>query len=394
MADEIRATPQNQILGLLSSGLSSFHQGISNPFGYQNPPAEMISNFIGVPALQRTIERMSYGEPLTTGQGMTTQVRPDTLDAALAIAPLAPIAGRAGKGVARMAGQEITDVMSGLPARSALGEMTPQPMQLIGTRFKTGTPTEVPGFGAAKEVPDNYSFFSGEALKDLSQVFGNKNVTLKDILDHPSLYRDYPELAKYPVTGLGLFQNNLKGAYGEGKLYLQRNFNPTTDDIKAAHSTLLHEVQHAIQELDKMPMGGMTEDFLSNGYKKAAGKIGLMRDGAMKELQSLIKDKGYGTGAYYDILFNNKKGQELVAKDKDLEIAADLTKRLQKSQMKLEDKYNTAFEKYKSYAGETQARAVQQRFLNPQEYRKPVLESYDRPVESLIYRDPFGNTAQ
>jgi dsDNA-binding SOS-regulon protein len=390
MADDIRATPQNQILGLLSSGLSSFHQGISNPFGYQNPPAEMISNFIGVPALQRTIERMSYGEPLTTGQGMTTQVRPDTLEAALAVAPLA----KGVKPVARMAGQEITDVMSGLPARSVLGEMTPQPMQLIGTRFKTGTPTEVPGFGAAKEIPDNYSFFSGEALKDLSQVFGNKNVTLKDILDHPSLYRDYPELAKYPVTGLGLFQNNLKGAYGEGKLYLQRNFNPSTDDIKAAHSTLLHEVQHAIQELDKMPTGGMTEDFLSKGYQKAAGKISLMRDGANKELQNLIKDKGYGTGAYYDILFNNKKGQELVAQDKDLEIAANLTKRLQKSQMKLEDKYNTAFEKYKSYAGETQARAVQQRFLNPQEYRKPVLESYDRPVESLIYRDPFGNTVQ
>jgi hypothetical protein len=385
MADDIRATPQNQLLGLLSSGLSSFHQGISNPFGYQNPPAEMISNFIGVPALQRTIERMSYGEPLTTGQGMTTQVRPDTLDAALALTGIAPTASKVAP--------KILDEVLASNARRAAWDPTGQ-RGVIGVRFKTGTPTEVPGFGMAKEIPDNYSFFSGEALKDLSQVFGNKNVTLKDILDHPSLYRDYPELAKYPVTGLGLFQNNLKGAYGEGKLYLQRNFNPTTDDIKAAHSTLLHEVQHAIQELDKMPMGGMTEDFLSNGYKKAAGKIGLMRDGAMKELQSLIKDKGYETGAYYDILFNNKKGQELVAKDKDLEIAADLTKRLQKSQMKLEDKYNTAFEKYKRYAGETQARAVQQRFLNPQEYRTPVLESYDRPVESLIYRDPFGNTTQ
>jgi len=394
MADNLRATPQNQFLGLLSSGLSSLHQGVSNPFGYKNPPAEMISNFIGIPALQRTVERMSYGEPLTTGQGMTTQVRPDTLEAALAVAPLAPMVGKAGQGVARMAGQEITDVMSGLPARSVLGEMTPSPMQLIGTRFKTGTPTEVPGFGAAKEIPDNYSTLSEEALKDLSKIFGGKNVTLQDILSHPSLYRDYPELAKYPVTGLGLFQNNLKGAYGDGKLYLRRMTSPTEQDIKAAHSTLLHEVQHAIQELDKMPMGGMTEDFLSSGYKKAAGKIGLMRDGAMKELKNLINDKGYESKIYYDILFNNKNAQELLAKDKDLAMAAELNSRLQKSQMKLEDKYNQAFQKYRSYAGEAQARAVQTRLENPEQYKNPVLQSYDVPVESLIYRDPFGNTAQ
>ena len=138
----------------------------------------------------------------------------------------------------------------------------------------------------------------------------------------------------------------------------------------------------------------MTEDFLSAGYKKAAGKISVMRDGARKELQNLIADKGYESGTYYDILFNNSKGQELLAKDKDLAIAAELNNRLNKSQMRLEDKYNQAFNKYQKYAGEAQARAVQQRFLNPQEYRKPVLESYDVPVESLIYRDPFGNTAQ
>jgi hypothetical protein len=45
--------------------------------------------------------------------------------------PLNPMpAVRAGQGVVRMAGQEITDVMSGLPARSALGYITPKPMQL------------------------------------------------------------------------------------------------------------------------------------------------------------------------------------------------------------------------------------------------------------------------
>jgi hypothetical protein len=286
------------------------------------------------------------------------------------------------------------ELMRQVVDRQMSGPMGFAPVGMIGTRFKTGTPTEVPGFGAAKEIPDNYSYFSGEALKDLSSIFGDKKVTLKDILDHPSLYRDYPELAKYPVTGLGLFQNNLKGAYGDGKLYLQRNFNPTPEDIKEAHSTLLHEVQHAIQELDKMPQGGMTENFLTKGYQKAAGKIGTMLDGSRKELESIIKDKGYDNSLYYDILFNNKKAQEVIAKDKDIAMASDLYNRLQKSNRKLQDKYDEAFGKYKRIAGEAQSRAVQQRFLNPQEYRTDVLQSYDTPVESLIYRDPFGNTTR
>lgn len=48
---------------------------------------------------------------------------------------------RAGQGVLRMAGQEITDVMSGLPARSALGYITPKPMQLD---VYHGTPHTLP----------------------------------------------------------------------------------------------------------------------------------------------------------------------------------------------------------------------------------------------------------
>jgi hypothetical protein len=46
--------------------------------------------------------------------------------------PLNPMpAVRAGQGVVRMAGQEITDVMSGLPARSALGYITPKSLNIV-----------------------------------------------------------------------------------------------------------------------------------------------------------------------------------------------------------------------------------------------------------------------
>lgn len=381
MADEIRATPQNRIGGLLSGGLSYLNQGISQPFGYQNPPGAMLVDLLGLPALQRTIERMSYGEPLTTGSGMTTRPRQDTLDAALAVAPFV----KPTQAVGRVALEEALAANASRRAFDPTGQRG-----VIGIRFKTGIPTEVPGFGPAKEIPDTYSSIKPEMLKEMSSIFGQP-ITLKDILEHPSLYRDYPELAKYPVKGLGLFQPDLKGAYGEGKLYLQRKFNPSPEDIKQSHSTLLHEIQHAIQELDKMPMGGMTEDFLSKAYEKAAGKISTIKNESNKQLQIALEQRGLPSSVYADIIFNNKKGLEAVSKFPELNELIDYNRKARKAEWRLQDKYQEAYEKYKSYAGETQARAVQKRFENPQEYRKDVLESYDRPVESLIYRDPFGN---
>lgn len=382
MADEIRATPQNRIGGLLSGGLSYLNQGISQPFGYQNPPGAMLVDLLGLPALQRTIERMSYGEPLTTGSGMTTRPRPDTLEAALAVAPFVKPTQAVGKATLEEA----------LAANASRRAWDPTGQRgVIGIRFKTGIPTEVPGFGPAKEIPDTYSSIKPEMLKEMSSIFGQP-ITLKDILEHPSLYRDYPELAKYPVKGLGLFQPDLKGAYGEGKLYLQRKFNPTPEDLKESHSTLLHEIQHAIQELDKMPMGGMTEDFLSKAYSKAAGKISKIRDEANSQLRDAIEQRGLPSSVYYDILFNNKKGQDAVSKFPELNQLIDYSRKARQADMRFQDKYQEAYEKYKRYAGEAQANAVQTRFLNPQEYRKDVLESYDIPVESLIYRDTTEST--
>lgn len=56
--------------------------------------------------------------------------------------PLSPMpAVRAGKGIARMAGQEITDVMSGFPPRSLLGQLTPKPLMLD---VYHGTPHTLP----------------------------------------------------------------------------------------------------------------------------------------------------------------------------------------------------------------------------------------------------------
>jgi len=97
---ELRATPMsNPILGLLADRLKKVQQFGAKPFGYENPPVEMLMNLLGVPAVQQTMERMAYGEPLTTGSGMTTKPRPEAIEAAMTLLPASVGLAKATKGL-------------------------------------------------------------------------------------------------------------------------------------------------------------------------------------------------------------------------------------------------------------------------------------------------------
>lgn len=120
--DYIGATPQvNPLMGLLAERLKQAQQFATKPFGYSNPPAEAILNLLGIPAVQQTAERLAYGEPLTTGRGMTTQIRPEVAEAALTVAPVAGLLGKATKGLPVGASTKPLDDMVGLltPARES-----------------------------------------------------------------------------------------------------------------------------------------------------------------------------------------------------------------------------------------------------------------------------------
>lgn len=295
------------------------------------------------------------------------------------------------KPVGLLAGSAINDAM--VYGAGPLASITPQPMRMIGTRFKGSgaVPTEVPGFGPAKEIQDVDSSLNIQNLQKLMDKGGS--IQLSEALNHPSLYRDYPELAKYPIERLGnvwsaitnQLPSGLKGMYAEGSFYLPYQAKKVTKNAADIHSTLLHEVQHAIQQLDKMPEGSMAEQFFAKSAAKAREKVKTLKSAAYTELTNKLKDKGYEAGTIYDIMFDNKAGKELISKDKDIGPVASFYQKLQKSEYKLDRKYDEAYDKYKRTPGEAQARAVQKRFENPSEYAQPVTKSYDVPVESLYY---------
>jgi len=85
-------------LAQLARLLQGTHEFASKPFGYSNPPARLLSEALGLPATARTVERMSYGEPVTNiGKANVPMLQDDTADAMMFAAPALARVPRAAK---------------------------------------------------------------------------------------------------------------------------------------------------------------------------------------------------------------------------------------------------------------------------------------------------------
>ncbi len=97
-------------LNALAKSIRRVNDFAGSPFGFDNPPVQMITNWLGVPALANTLEDLAYGMPVTLGSGQTLKLRPQAQEAALAVLPSAkPVAVAAGRG-ARAAGKALAPV--------------------------------------------------------------------------------------------------------------------------------------------------------------------------------------------------------------------------------------------------------------------------------------------
>jgi len=113
----IRPTPRNRVSGfladLLEMGAKGYDVGSTLQAGGPITEGRLstpVSDLLGVPELQRTLNRISYNEPLTTGTGYTTKLRPDTVSAAMTVAPMAGPTAKAGAAGARMTGTALKDL--------------------------------------------------------------------------------------------------------------------------------------------------------------------------------------------------------------------------------------------------------------------------------------------
>jgi len=139
MADNLQPTPRNQLLGLLSDAMYGGLDWMKDPRRSQQ--MQGLAGLLESTGIPKTTERMAYGEPLTNiGRANVPLLKPETAEAMMTVAPLAPAVGKAGKGIARMAGEEINAAMMG-ERGGLLGAVTPQPKLLD---VYHGTPNRLP----------------------------------------------------------------------------------------------------------------------------------------------------------------------------------------------------------------------------------------------------------
>lgn len=143
----MRPTPRNELLGLLSDA----YQWMQSPERTQQ--MQGFAGLLGTTGVPQTVERMAYGEPLTNiGRANVPLLKPETADALMTVAPIAKpaalMAGRTGRAVGRMAGEEINAAMTGQPTRSLLGEITPKPLRMSDTSYRGSHTAPGPDFGA------------------------------------------------------------------------------------------------------------------------------------------------------------------------------------------------------------------------------------------------------
>lgn len=204
MADYIGATPQeNPFMGLLAERLKQAQQFAAKPFGYQNPPAEMLMNLLGIPAVQQTAERIAYGEPMTTGRGMTTQVRPEVMEAAMTVAPAAGLLGRgvergamaAGRAGERYAEKVVPQIMErgGMPAQ-LLGDLSQGSIRPMDVWH--GSPHIFNKFDAAKMGTGEGAQMYGQGTYLAQQQEVAKRFTPRDTNFEDALMKKYNQAEK------------------------------------------------------------------------------------------------------------------------------------------------------------------------------------------------------
>lgn len=108
-----------------------------------------------------------------------------------------------------------------------------------------------------QEIPDY------NAKLKVDGTAGAQRVALGDVLDHPELfqaYPQYPNLATLPVVLDPKAASDNYAYYSSGGMFAEPHilFNPNSSSAK---SDLLHEIQHAIQRIEKFARGGSAGEF-------------------------------------------------------------------------------------------------------------------------------------
>ena len=412
----IGPVPRNEYLGALADFLAKSY----SPERTQQ--MQGISQLLGMPAVSRTLDMMSYGDPLTTGAGGlggTTRVKPDVLEAALTVAPLGKPATMATLQAARLARQAAMatgrageryaeKVVPQIMERGGLGAEMLQGLSqgtrrqiFVGENSKTWNKAnaakaiELEKAGVApediwsatgtfrgaegklrQEISDKGSKITDDVFNQISQNQQFKG-PISQALTHEELYQAYPQSSQIPSM---MFAdefpsgNILRGKEGTFQVPQLSAGGPST---MAQRSVALHELQHAVQQKEGFARGGNINEFAS----------GPMFDKTARDLTADLSQivTGGVSAKPLEVLqglkYTDPKDLEPILKKYGFKNMDEV-----KSFIYDENERRTPLGQYQRLAGEAEARATQaRRNMTADERRaKFPYESYDVPINQLI----------
>jgi hypothetical protein len=230
------------------------------------------------------------------------------------------------------------------------------------------------------EVSDNEAAINRTMLDKMhSTAVGKFQAPLSEVLGHPALYEKYPELASMPVVTKHLPGEGSMAAYDTGKGIIAIDPKRVGDSEAALKTTLLHEIQHAIQTKEGFAPGG--------NYNAIYGSLQEQRAKLLGQVDTFNTQlRNEATKNRWDYKGSSPLYQELLSKRQ-----AVVDKIL-----KLEGQWGggiglreNAHTKYSRTAGEAEARAVS----NRQNYTQAELNSgqYNLMGGKITRPIPGGN---
>jgi hypothetical protein len=371
--DFVRATPRNPVLGFLSDIVGASYSP------QRTQQMQGTARLFNAPAISETLNRLAYGEPLTTGAGGiggTTRVRPEALEAGLALTDFLP-SGAAAKSAA-FAVPALAGIFVGPKAKTwdAIAAQKAKMLADIGTDPRTiwqqtGT-WKGPDGKWRQEISDQPAKITEDVYK---QISANKEFKgpMGQALQHQELYKAYPETAGIRTT---MFADETPsggmspGISGTFQIPVITVGGPS---LMTQRSTALHELQHAIQQREGFARGGSPSNMITELENIAKQK--------RQESQSLFRASSANDPLDPTRLVKpgaRAKGLQLEKEARELEEKALLA--FHSGQAR--------FDLYRQLAGEAEARAVQKRRNMTPEQRQATFpeESYDVPINELIVR--------
>lgn len=103
------------------------------------------------------------------------------------------------------------------------------------------------------EIPDEKARLTGTPFRPMGASGDFAPQRLRDVLEHPEFYKQYPELSQYKVIHDPKMGKNAEVDTEGGIIRINMN-NPR------ARQTLLHEVQHAVQDTESFTRGTSPQD--------------------------------------------------------------------------------------------------------------------------------------